>query len=268
MSLFDGYVVNQEIQMFMKVYPSFCRLFQYANPVYVKRFDWGERKSYYGEKKIKFAVDPDEVERNSLWRAKTNFMDIALSNEFDLFVTFTFAMHRYDIDRCKKRMAYWLNNQRILHGNFKYLIVAEYHKDGALHFHALLSGYKGDVQTSGIFKRGREVFNIKSYRAGHTEAYKIDNLRKTAAYMAKYLTKDMPKFKGKQRYWCSNKLNRPVKVVNPILTSEDREKFTSVYKDDKKEIFEFVGQLTEADMTRIKDKTHIPYDDLYVSDKF
>lgn len=267
MSLFDGYVVNQEINSFIKVYPTFCRLFKYFEPKYVHRFDWAERRSYSGEKTKKIVLDPDEVERNSLWRAKTNFMDIALSNKFELFVTFTFAKDRYDIDLLKRRMRYWLNNQRILHGNFKYLIVAEYHKDGALHFHALLSGYKGDVQSSGIFKRGREVFNIKSYRAGHTEAYKIDNLRKTAAYVAKYLTKDMPKFKGKQRYWCSNGLERPVKVVNPLLTVEDTEKFDSVYKDDKKEIFEFIGQLSDTDLARLKDKTSIPYDDLFVAER-
>ncbi len=267
MSLFDGYIVNQEIQTFMKVYPTFCRLFEYTNPVYVKRFDWGERKHYAGEKTTKYVADPEEAERNSLWRSKTNFMDIALSNEFDLFPTFTFAKDRYDIDLLKRRMGYWLNNQRLLHGNFKYLIVPEYHEDGALHFHALLGGYDGDVQSSGIFKGGREVFNIKSYRAGHTEAYKIDNLRKTAAYLAKYLTKDMPKFKGKQRYWCSNGLLRPIKVVNPALTAADKAKFESVYKDDNKEIFEFTGHLSEIDIARFKDKGNSPYDDLYVADR-
>ena len=199
MSILERYVVIQEIQTFMKVYPSFTRLFKYVNPVHINRFDWGARKNYQGDKKknSKYVVDPEEAERQSLWRAKTNFMDIALSNEFNLFVTFTFAKNRYDVDLLKRKMAYWLNNQRLLHGNFGYLIVAEYHKDGALHFHALFQGYKGEMKSSGIFIRGREVFNVKSYRAVTTVAYKIDNLRKTAAYVAKYLTKEMPKFKRK-----------------------------------------------------------------------
>ena len=221
-----------------------------------------------GEKKknSKYVVDPEEAEKHSLWRAKTNFLDIALANNFDLFVTFTFAKDRYDIDKLKRRMAYWLNNQRILHGKFGYIIVAEYHKDGALHFHALFQGYNGDIQSSGIFKKGREVFNIKSYRAGHTEAYKIDNLRKTAAYLAKYLSKDMPKFKGTQRYWCSNGLLRPIKIVNPVLTEEDKEKFLSVFVDKNREILEFLGSLPQADIARMSDKTQIPYDDLFVAD--
>lgn len=268
MSLIEGYVVVQEIQTFMKVYPSFTRLFKYANPVNINRFDWGPRKSYQGDKKknSKYVIDPEEAERQSLWRARTNFLDIALSNEFDLFVTFTFAKNRYDVDLLKRKMAYWLNNQRILHGNFAYLIVPEYHKDGALHFHALFQGYKGDIESSGIFKKGREVFNIKSYRGGHTEAYKIDNLRKTAAYLAKYLSKDMPKFKGKQRYWCSNGLLRPIKVVNPVLTEADKDKFLSVFSDRNKEIFELAGPLPQADLIRMSDKTQIPYDDLFVAD--
>ncbi len=267
MSLFDGYIVNQEIITLIKIYPDFVRLYKYVNPFYVKRYDYDPYQSSKPKKKKAFK-DPEESDNSSLKRAKTRFMDTALCNDFDLYPTFTFAKDRFNVDAKKRQMAYWLNNQRILHGNFKYLIVPEYHKDGkALHFHALFSGYKGHLKTSGIFKKGREVFNVTSYQAGHTEAYKIDNLEKTVGYIAKYISKDMPKFKGKQRYWCSNGLKRPLKIINPLLTDQDRLLFKLSYSDKEKEIFEFRGQLTDADIARIADYGKRRYDDLQVAER-
>ncbi len=52
MSLFEGYMVVQEIQTFMKVYPTFCRLIKYTNPAYVNRFDWGSAKVIRETKRI------------------------------------------------------------------------------------------------------------------------------------------------------------------------------------------------------------------------
>jgi hypothetical protein len=149
-------------------------------------------------------------------------------------------------------MGYWLNNQRILHGKFKYLIVPEYHKDNkSLHFHGLFLGYNGNLVDSGRTKNGRTIYNINSYRAGFTTAVRIDNREKVASYVAKYITKDMPKFRNKQRYWCSNGLKRPLKIVNPKLTEKDKTFFSRVHKDKQKEILEFRGQFSDNDLARI-----------------
>lgn len=186
----------------MKVYPDqkLARLYRFTMPIYIRRYDYDPYNP--NRKRKTYDKDEEDSERRSLKRAKTNLIDICLSNGFDLFVTFTFNKDRQNLEAKRQQMAFWLNNQRILHGAFKYVIVMEYHKDGdSPHFHALFSGYKGKLKDSGkVDKAGRKIFNVKSYRGGFTTAVKIDNIEKTSAYIAKYLTKDMPRLRNKQRY--------------------------------------------------------------------
>lgn len=249
----DQYEVYQEIKSVIKVYPDFVRLISYGEPVLIRRFDYDERRfNPDKEPKTKTDVDEEDYEAISIRRAKTNLIDLTLCNNFDLFTTFTFAKDRQNVDDKKRKMGYWLNNQRILHGKFKYLIVPEFHKDKkSLHFHGLFSGYNGTLIDSSKTKNGRTIYNITSYRAGFTTAVKIDDREKVAGYVAKYITKDMPKFKNRQRYWCSNGLIRPLKIVNPKLTEQDKAIFSSIYKDKQKEILEFRGQFTDNDLARI-----------------
>jgi len=252
MSLFDGYEVYQEISSVIKVYPDFVRLINYGEPVLVRRFDYDERRPDSENKSKKNKKDDEEEnEIKSIRNAKTRLIDITLCNEFDLFVTFTFAKDRYDVDLLKRRMAFWLNNQRILHGKFLYVIVPEYHKDKALHFHALFCGYNGNLVDSGKRYKNRILYNVSSFRAGFTSAEYIESREKTAGYVAKYITKDMPRFKNKQRYWCSNGLKRPLRIINPKLTEQDKSIFKSVHRDKQKEILEFRGQFSDNDLARI-----------------
>lgn len=269
-SLFDGYVVNQEITSLIKVYPDFVRLYKYKAPFMVARHDYSPKSPKREKKKIQRSEEEiQDYEKLSLRRAKTTLIDITLSNNFDLFVTFTFGgKDRTDIDLTKRKMGYWLNNQRILHGKFSYVIVAEYHKKkDALHFHGLFAGYNGNLEDSGRKKNGRTIFNITSYKGGWSTAVKIDHLEKVSSYVAKYITKEMPKFKGKQRYWCSNGLKRPLKIINPLLNEEDKTLFTSVFTDNHKEILEFRGQFEDKDILRLADYGKRREDDLWVASR-
>jgi len=270
MSLFDGYEVYQEISSVLKIYPDFVRLINNVEPQQVRRFDYDPYNPNQEKKKRKIKTIEElseEYEESSRNRARGKIVDIALCNPFDMFVTFTFDAktgNRYDVDECKRRMAYWLNNQRILHGKFSYIIVAEYHKDGALHFHALLSGYEGNIVDSGIREKGKIIYNIASWRAGFTKAEYLDNKEKAAKYISKYFTKEMPKFKNRQRYWCSNGLKRPLRILNPVLTEADKALFETVFTDKQKEILEFRGQFSDNDLARIAVYGNPREDDLRV----
>ncbi len=269
MSILDRYIVVQEIRSILKVYPDFIRLYKFAEPKPIVRYDYNERRSYSGEdkKKSTVAIDPEEYERMSLGRAKTKIVDLALSNPFDLFVTFTFKSDRQNVDAKKRQIATWLNNQRNLHGNFGYLLVPEYHKDGvSIHVHGLFMGYKGTLKDSGKKENGRTIYNVTSYQGGWTTAVIIDDIAKVAGYISKYITKEMPKFKGKQRYWRSNGLKLPTKIINPLLTTEDMEMFSSIHKGKKVEVLEIRGQLSDVDLERIAGDRSQRYDDLYVAE--
>ncbi len=163
----------------------------------------------------------DNLER-SLRRTKRVIRDLALCNRFELFATFTFKADRYDIPKCKSKMANWFKNQQKRNGKFQYLVVAEYHKDGALHFHALIKGYKGKLKpaiNSNTGKRIKGRYNLPGYTHGFTDVTKIkqtsEDLGKAANYLCKYITKDMPVMFGKNRYWASKQLERPIIIENP-----------------------------------------------------
>ena len=140
-------------------------------------------------------------------------------NDFTLFITFTFdpkkTKDRYSPRVVKRQMRNWLKNQQRRYGKFSYLIVPERHKDGALHFHALFAGYTGKLVDSGKKRHGKTSYNLTGYTLGHTQASIIDDSQKAMNYLRKYITKDMPLFPGKHRYWASKGLRRPQVIDNP-----------------------------------------------------
>lgn len=280
MSLFDGYEVHQQIRSMIKIYPDFVRLYKYAEAIDVRRFDYGEynRQPLKNSKRLLSREEQEANEKFSLRRAKTRLTDITICNAFDMFATFTFdpkKVDRQDPDKCKAKMANWLHNQRDRHGLFKYIIVPEFHADKrSIHFHALFSGYKGSLTDKGRRnkKSGKVLYNIDEYKSGRIHSVEmIDDLEKVSSYVSKYITKSMPMFRNKQRYWCTSKLKRPLKIINPLMNKSDEAKFTSVYKDSGMEMFDMRGELPKWDIWRLTGYSYpgeIPRDDdLTVSER-
>jgi DNA polymerase III delta prime subunit len=137
-----------------------------------------------------------------------------------MFATFTFKSDRDNIQKSKDKMSQWLQSQQKI-SKFRYLIVAEYHKDKkAIHFHALLGGYKGKLTEAKNKKTGKIIYNkhgnvrynINSYQSGYTTLDLIQTKKAkklVSSYIRKYISKDMILDASKQRYWCSQNLNRP-----------------------------------------------------------
>jgi hypothetical protein len=109
-------------------------------------------------------------------------------------------------------MKYWLNRQKKYSPNFAYVLVPEFHKDGAIHFHALMRDYNAELKPMNVFQNGKRVYNLTGFTAGFTNAQKLDDDQtKAAAYLTKYITKDMITRFNKRRYWVSKNLYKPVK---------------------------------------------------------
>lgn len=160
---------------------------------------------------------------SSLQRTKTKITDYTLANNFELFTTFTFnpeLVDSMDIDLCKRKMSNWLSNQKKTSPNLQYLIVAEKHKSGRIHFHALFKNYRGKITNSKRAVKGRTVYNIDGWRYGFSTAVKIDNIQKVSTYMQKYITKDMLKMSNKKRFWCSRGLIKPIVDYNVDMYEE------------------------------------------------
>lgn len=163
----------------------------------------------------------------SLRRTKKRIGDYILCNDFDMFATFTIKDDRQNNERSRKKLLVWLKNQRTRNGRFRYLVVPEFHKDGkSLHFHALLGDYNGGIHQSinpktnkPLIQKSRAVYELSGYTLGFTNVKLIgkkqEDKSRLSVYLKKYITKEMPVFEGKQRYWVSKGLDLPLIEDNP-----------------------------------------------------
>lgn len=174
-------------------------------------------------------VDPRERTDN-LRRAKQAIYDLAALNEWRYFITLTLDgehIDRYNPAQIVKPVTKWLDNM-VQRRDLQYMIVPEYHKDGAIHFHGLINGDLRLADSGTVKVHGRKkpikratarkqkldegeletVYNIDDYKLGFSSAISIYGERDTLAkYMTKYITKDLQKIFGR-RYWAGGKALR------------------------------------------------------------
>lgn len=221
--------IYRNIYSYEKIYPKFKRLIKYDEPLLVRESGWEDR-----DLSVSFLkkTPQQKLIEDSIRRTKTKITDLVICNEFDLFCTFTFAKDRQDVELLKNRMSVWLKNQKRIRGSFGYLIIPEFHKDKkSIHFHALFKGYPAPLTDSGKKNNQKKtIYNIGSYTHGFSTAVKITDHEKVGSYIKKYITKDMPLFSAKKRYWCSDGLIRPVKIINPSNYVNDYPQNSEVYK--------------------------------------
>lgn len=178
----------------------------------------------------------------SLKRTKTTIRDLILCNEFELFATFTFdpkkISSRFSYSACYTKFSTWVHHQLATSPDLKYLAIPEQHKNGAWHFHVLMSNYRGTIKDSHHqTSSGYPIYNITSYRSGFSTATYIDNPDIVARYVMKYITKDFIRRFNQRRFTCSRNLIRPTRTVNAIVD------FTlphfTVFDDGDVELVEF-----------------------------
>lgn len=160
---------------------------------------------------------------SSVNRTKNMVYNYARGNVWEWFVTLTFdkrKIDRYDYSLCCKSVREWLKNMRNRYcKELKYLVVPEMHKDGAWHFHALMSN-TGDMLFSKAFnrhtgellhtKKGLQIYNLGNYKWGFSTATLVESTEKASSYVTKYITKEMAaRTKGVRRCYPSNNLDKP-----------------------------------------------------------
>lgn len=185
-----------------------------------------------------------EVHYSSVVRTKQTIKDLCYCNKFTHFCTFTFdrtKVDRYSLVDCCYKMRTFFRSARWNHSpDLKYLVIPERHKDGAIHFHALVSGYKGKYKDS---KRktpsGLTIYNLTGWRYGYSTCTEIQNPEATMNYVTKYITKDMIIIPGERRYFSSTNLIRPIKTQNWLMRElKDKIKEHSpIYVTDEYSIF-------------------------------
>lgn len=179
--------------------------------------------------------EEERAERNlsrAQRRARSAVFDLALSNPFTHFLTLTVdprKADRYDAAELLRHLRYWLDNNVRRRGLF-YVLIPEYHKDGAVHFHALTNDALEMVDsgtmippTGGKPSRPRSaaqraawlthggsvVYNVPGWSWGFSTAIKLHGDRRRAVgYVTKYITKADAKIGGRW-YYSGGQLARP-----------------------------------------------------------
>ena len=197
------------------------------------------KKSYIDVNGVQVNEDTGEIRtdksiNHSLYSSKNRTInkiyEYAFSNVWDYFFTFTFnpeKVNRYDYDECYKKLSRFLRDFKYRKcKDLKYLVVPEMHKDGAFHFHALISNLDIDyLVDSGKKFYGNIIYNFNAYKLGFSTATKINDSKKVSSYITKYITKELnTSLKGKHRYLISENVHNPTITENYI----DKENFNSI----------------------------------------
>lgn len=215
----------------------------YENPV---RMGYNSREhATVGEKK-RDVSDPyysDYVLKTNLIHTKQAIYEYAANNEWQYFATFTIApeqyqlkegvrkdrlIDRYDYEKCRKVLSKWLQNTKERYSkDLRYLIIAEYHKDKAIHFHGLIGNLSDEVQ---LIPHGEGRYHTKLWKYGRHDLSEIKDKGRVVTYMTKYITKDIINKPGKSRYIASRGLKRC--EYDKFYLEGGRKELYSIFKEE------------------------------------
>lgn len=165
-------------------------------------------------------------------RARTMLRDYALCTPMRYFLTFTFdpkKVDRYSVPDTVRKFGQWMANH-VRRNGISYVAVAEYHKDGAVHFHALVTeglsmADSGTMIPPGggrprkpsskaqraawVASGGRVVYNVSGWPYGFSTAMELyGDYHAAVGYVCKYITKAPAKIGGRW-FYSGGKLGTP-----------------------------------------------------------
>ena len=158
--------------------------------------------------------------RNATKRSKDTFYGFALANDWEYFVTLTFSpevVDRHDDLAVKALYSDFQRWCKRKSPDVKMLMVPERHKDGAIHFHGLISEIRFDLVPAvdphtkkPLFSAcGSPLFSIRDWKYGISTLAVIpkeDNCKKVVNYMEKYIAKDGNIGYGQKRFYRTRNL--------------------------------------------------------------
>lgn len=185
-----------------------------------------KNKEEYKEKKIE--------ERNII-RSKLDCQRLAKSNmeDWETFVTLTFAENITDIDYANTRLKYFIDKVRRVKKDFKYLCIPEFQKRGATHYHLLTNIPLDDEKLMYIQEDNPNFKHIRYWIDGFTSVEPIKgDAKKIVGYIAKYMTKDIDnRLFNRHRYFYSRNLNAPKENYIDLDNSRDMNFYKKIIQD-------------------------------------
>lgn len=198
----------------IEIYPNFERTTVCNKHIFNRLHEYYQPINF-GEKVSKPKNMNNPVRDDNVIRARRKVFDIALLNTYDYFFTWTLdktKIDRYDVPTIKKRLIKYLNNMQQRH-NFRCLLIPEYHKDGAVHFHGMFSGDVKLLDSGKMTESGQVIYNMPQWRLGFSTAIPLyGDYTTVCKYITKYISKDFKKIFGKFYYTCGDLVREPEKT--------------------------------------------------------
>lgn len=206
-------------------------------------FSFAKETSNTKKEKADNTIEKDTSFSN-LSRVRNRIFEIAINNEFTHFITITLdskKIDRYDGALVSKKLRKVLNNYKTkIDNNFAYLLVPEYHKDKALHFHGLfrLSSENKDLRSLGLDKKtGHKVYRSKwlynSFGSNRLVAFPPSQSLFVSKYITKYITKDITERPLNRSYFASLNLKKNEVHTARNLSRDDLSLFIKIFAKDK-----------------------------------
>ena len=205
--------------------------------MYLKKDFFGYSLVMYNDNRQRMHVDTitRDYTKDAKFRAKRKVIEYALNNDFNWFVTITFdknKIDRYNAKLLEKKVLQWLDNTRINYDSkAKYILVPEYHKDKAIHYHALIKMQNNKLKylyNHRHWKKRVYKDTLLFKKFGRNEWVNIDSYSEPIGmYLAKYITK-LPDKMNNRYYFASKALNQSKKISIDLDILEVAEKVKDI----------------------------------------
>ena len=171
----------------------------------------------------------------SMRRARAQLRRLALANDFEYFVTLTLdgaRIDRYDPVEVTRKLNQWCSNMVKRHG-LRYILVPEFHQDGALHFHGFMAGTGLNAVDSDVEWDGRPVYNLPQWGYGFSTAQRLyGEYTAAVGYCSKYIGKQQGQRPLGRWYYSGGALRKPEKTYVPMAYRD----LAEAYKADAIEL--------------------------------
>lgn len=193
------------------------------------------------------------IETRNIIRSKLECQRIAKANinEWQTFITLTFAENIQDVKVANNRFKYFIDKVRRVKPDLKYLCITEFQKRGAIHYHMLSNINIKDSSLIYSQEDNPKFKHIKFWNEGFDsiEIMKGD-VKKIIGYISKYMTKNIDnRLFSHRRYFYSQNLQQP--------------KVNYINKDNLKELDFYKKIIQDANLV-YNDKYINPYDNTEV----
>lgn len=199
---------------------------------------------------------------NNIQRARTKIFEIALTNDFEYFITLTLngrKHNRLDLDGFIKNFGLFIKAYRAsyrnkgININLQYILIPEHHKDNTWHMHGLIKG----IPKNDLFINENKYLDWKHYKKkfGFISLSPIRSQIGVSKYITKYITKaaaDSKERRHKKLYYTTRGLKRPDIALKGRLSTNRVQDYIindKVFSND----FVIKQELTKAEYLQLKD---------------